>query len=256
MKEADNELVITYGLRDRRTGEMLRVEHSSEVVNDYGTDRVETTYTLGTDSDFPYFAAASEDDLALVFANAWPGSNKETPNAGGYKPEHLEPVVIEEVVTRRIRAVERPFEVPFRLDTHNRIEIVRSYAKEIDGLGPVLDAYEACKGDLERVRQPGSTHAYGSVYLTGYVVPGMPDDQPEGLWGGLIKGREGAGPCRTLTGLPLPPALDYLLRRSSGGGRPAPTEATLVITLSDRRPLPPSLVEALEDLRPGSGPRP
>ncbi len=255
MQDADNEIILRYGLRDKRSGQILRVEKTSETLEEYGTSWDETTYRLGTDVDSPYFTVRTEDELVGLFTNDMSGVSQETPSLSHYKPENLEPVVIEEVVTRRIKDVSRPFEIPMKLEVLDRINITLDSAEDIDGIAPVIDAVRASKHELERVARPGSSSLYGEFRMVGIIVRWAPDNQDERLWGGLMKGQGGGQPCRVLAGVPLPSSLDHLVRRG-WWGRSAPPEATLLVALDDKRSLPASLTEALDDMRQVPGLKP
>lgn len=190
----------------------------------------------------------------MVFAAAHPGTSPQTPYLGGYKPGEVEPVEVEETVTRRVRPTGLPFEVPVKVDARYVIDVHPSFAKEIEGLGPVIEAFEAHYAEVEGVPYPGSGHAWGRCYLQGKVVAGAMDDLPDGWLNALVADKDAGGnpPKRAVAALPLPDSFLHLTARRGGRSN----AATLVVCFGDARRVPDSLSEALAGLGAESGPRP
>ncbi len=246
MKDVRNERTVRYGLRDRRSGEILRVGSRTDPVDNFGVDSTETSYALCADTDQPYFTVSSAEEVSRLFAATAPGMSRHTPYMNGYEPENLEPVTIEEVVSRTIKPTGLPFDMPLRLDLRYAVDVDGWLAGEVDGLDAVMNAVETCRQDLLRKG--------GRFSLYGLVAAGAPGDQPEDVEDRIVMDRDGSlSARRALLALPLPAGLDHLLRRDR---RPTPAEGSLVVTLGDSRRLADSLREALAEIRAGTAPKP
>ena len=251
--EADGEVTVRYALRLRSTGEILRVETRAETYGDAESPYAQNEYSLSTDPSEPVFTAGSAEELALLFARDHAGSSREMPYLSGYKHGDVEPVAIEEVVTRRIRPTGIPFDVPVTVDGRYVIDVHPSFSGQIEGLREVLDAFEATRPEVEGTIYPGSKQTWGKAYLVGKIVAGTPDSLPEGYAGAVVVDKERSNQGRrALTALPLPEKYIHL---ANARGKEA-VEASLLICLSDLRPAPESLLQALADLRTGTAPAP
>ena len=171
-------------LRHRPTGKLLRVaEDTTVLVEDEPYRSEETTYRLTLEEGWPLYDAGSARGLAAALHPGY-GTSARAPLDGGFGREDLEPVVMEETVTRAVRPAGVSFDPHVRMDALGMVPVRPRLARSVDGLADVLDAVEEHRADIEAVPTPGEGYAWGEFHLVAYVLasPERPDEDVLGEW--------------------------------------------------------------------------
>lgn len=234
-----------YGLREKASGRILRVEAQSEHEYTYGSDEpvASIRYTLTLDESHPVFNAGSRLALANVFAKAR-GDDADTPQVGRFTPSTVEPVVMTEIVRRSIEPAAVEFDVVVQLSLTNIFDVQGPIVDKIPELREVLDIAKEHAQELRDVvlsERDGNSWKAGPYRLVAMVVPDRPDVSV--VPGARVNGDGAIGlQRRALAVIDLPEDfLELAARRRD----PVPYHGAIVVALGDDRVLPESLREAL-----------
>lgn len=244
-----------YGLRHRPTGGLVRVMQHVTVLGDDPSRDVEIHFSLSLDPGAPCFDAGSPVGLARALLPT-SGADESNPLPDGLDPDELEPVVVEETLTRVVRPSPARLERAVLLDADRAIDVGRGMARDFEGVTEILDALVRHWEDLGRVAvdgaDPDPSVRAGPLKVVGMCSSEHPSALPDDLAGRIVIGK---GTCaaarRALGAVPMPNRGLHLLRRSRRD--PGPVYRSVVICLSDARPLPETLVD---DLKPTASPAP
>jgi len=231
---------VVHGLRHVATGRMVRVREVPSV-RDEEVSFADVSYSMTLDESCPLYDAGSPGALAMAFAPTYGGS-RTRPVPDGIGPADVTPVVVEEVVTRTVRAAPVEFEVAERFASNNTFSVTRALAGRCEGMEEILDAVRGHRAALEAAGAPGSEWPGGRFGLVGVAVVADAGDMPD-LLGRLVVTNGSEYPVRRALGtVPLP---GDLLHLAGYGGTTKADRGCAVVCLSDDRALPADLVAAL-----------
>jgi hypothetical protein len=247
MELPDEEQRLTYGFRLRSNGALLRF---STVSQEYGDDVSEftiDTHSFSTDPEHPIYDAGSVENLGRAFLPT-DGREPHRPLPNGIAREDVEPVVLVETVSRRIAPVSPVFERSADIaDRAYAIDIDRNWIRKVEGLGEMIEAVHAHRGELEGQTEGG--YPCGGYRFVGLVSTVDPSDLPDDLPGAIVTSGKSILPRRGLAVFPFEGGTHL----SANGRDPV---RSLVVCLSDSRRLPESLEAHLRSLAaPGPAPR-
>lgn len=247
MELPDEEQRLTYGFRLRSSGELLRFSTSSQTYGDDVSEFTIDTHTFSTDPGDPVYDAGSVENLGRAFLPT-DGREPHRPLPNGVSRDDVEPVVLVETLTRRIDPVAPVFERGADIgERAYAIDIDRHWIRKVEGLGEMIEAVHAHRGELEGQTEGG--YPCGGYRFVGLLSTADPSDLPDDVPGSIVTSGKSILPRRGLAVFPFEGGAHL----SVNGRDPV---RSLVVCLSDSRRIPESLEADLRSLAsPGPAPR-